>query len=195
MRTRQKAQAELFQFERNVLSEEETKELWRQFPRQSFHTVPIRGRTFRRLMKWMSEETKEGKRPHYTFTGSKGMPPQEDMAPFLYRLQELVYRKYGIQCNQAFVTYYGDENTRIGMHKDNHDDDFFVFSLGNTRVIEVGPVRKWNHPDNYKIPLENGSLLRVTKKGNERFWHGINYADEPTGPRISIVFRRIQEYQ
>lgn len=185
---------DFFQYEENVLSERKVRHVLSHFTPSQFNNVPVRGKEFRRKMIWMGDTLEEGKCPDYKFTGSSNMPPVEPMPLIIRKLSELIKEKYSVNCNHAFITYYKDGNTRIGMHQDKHDDDFFVFSFGCTRVIQIGPKRKWDHKDNYHISLKSGSLLYVSKEGNRKFWHGINYENN-VGSRISIVFRPIKKFK
>lgn len=117
--------------------------------------------------------------------------------PLVKQLHEMIYREFAVDTNHVIATLYEDENDSIGWHDDKMDtldpnSPIYIFSFGQEREL---CFRKKNEKDNEKIvhiPMEEGSLLKLTVATNELYEHSIQTSKQQMGPRISLIFRSVR---
>ncbi|XP_035229428.1 DNA oxidative demethylase ALKBH2-like [Stegodyphus dumicola] len=112
--------------------------------------------------------------------------------PLLFEIKASVEHLSGANFNFVLINRYKDGNSCIGQHKDNEpslDSNHPVcsLSLGETRTI----VFKRQHFQDYRLELENNSLLILSSPTNELWTHGIPRQKERKGVRVSLTFRRL----
>jgi len=181
------------------LSEAEEKDLLATYPLEAAAYAEVKIASYDVVMLrrkvWEGDlSTVQGRRaqPYYWFPGVEGMPPQRPWSPVLLRLRDRIHAECGVYCHQAILTFYKDGNVPIGFHQDKHRDIFFDVSLGATRTILFSTTQA-QRDKVAAVPLEARSLLTVSKRANDRFYHGIA-KEARRGPRLSIVFRPLPQW-
>lgn len=115
--------------------------------------------------------------------------------PTLFDLRATVETLVAEPLNSVLLNRYRDQRDSVGLHSDDEPElgpapTIATLSLGATRTLllkhrlrpEAKPIR---------IELPSGSLL-VMRGRTQRFWrHAIPKTARPTGPRVSLTFRRI----
>lgn len=102
----------------------------------------------------------------------------------------------GIAFNSAGLNLYRDGNDSVAPHNDHLDElqrgyPIALLSLGATRRMSIRAKQPPRRVLN--VDLEPGSLLLMSWRTQRHYDHGIPKTREPTGPRISIAFRRRPE--
>lgn len=174
------------------ITEEEEEIIIDSFPHERFNHVMFRGVYMLRTKTWQSDKNNQGKRPKYIFPGWKQMPEQDDWDPCIEDIRDYIENHFGTRCTQAILTLYKDGNASIGSHKDKHEDEFFIVSVGAPRKLCFSTTPSGKATDIIKkITLESRSMLHVTKEANNSLYHSLRKESSIRDSRISIVFRPI----
>jgi len=175
----------------NYISRKQEQDIINTFPKDRFNKVMFRGMNMLRTKTWQSDQV-EGRRPVYIFPGYEQMPPQDDWDECIVDIRDEIHNDFGQLCTQAIMTLYNDGNAAIGCHKDKHDDDFYIISVGATRDLCFSEINSQKLSTiAFKVPLENRSILHVTKQANRDYYHFLRKESQVTESRISIVYRPI----
>lgn len=113
-------------------------------------------------------------------------------SPLLLDIKSTVEEISGSSYNFVLINRYKDGNSCIGQHKDNENtlsasSPICSASFGEKRSM----IFKRPKCDDYKIELEDNSLL-VMKPPTNKYWtHGIPREKESKGVRVSLTFRKM----
>jgi alkylated DNA repair dioxygenase AlkB len=112
-------------------------------------------------------------------------PPLLEMVK--QRLESLLARAF----NVCLCIHYRNGEAGAGFHVDMPEfgsvSFLTVISLGAEREFVLR--RQGDHSDEYRLVLENGSLLTMGEHCQERYEHGLPYDPVCKSPRISLSYR------
>ena len=128
----------------------------------------------------------------YTYSGhTQGY--DGTFTPTIRAIAELVEARTGFQANAVLVNLYEDGNHKVGWHSDDEKDlaDARVFSvsLGATRKFYFR--RRDDHTRQYKMVLEDGSLLGMKEDCQRVFQHTVPREKTVKEPRLNLTFRKM----
>lgn len=137
-----------------------------------------------RLIKWFGEK-------EYTYS-RQTFKPLEFPKP-IQDLKEKIVNQFEIVFNSVLVNYYRNEQDSMGKHSDDEKELGFEptiisVSLGEERefiIIDKDSKEKTN------INLKSGSLLIMSGKSQEKYWHELPKSKNPKKGRVNLTFRRI----
>ncbi len=143
-----------------------------------------------RLIAWYGDDAQS-----YSYSGItlKAQP----WTPELMRIKAKVEALCRSQFNSVLVNYYRDHRDGMGFHSDDEPE------LGPAPVIAsvtFGAARSFVLKHRYRRDLANVKLLLPSSSvllmqgDTQRYWkHGVPKQTKPSGPRINLTFRRIQD--
>lgn len=137
-----------------------------------------------RLTCWMSDSNYEYK------YGSKIMEP-DILSSNIKKIQKLILDNYGYYYDSVLINYY--ENGTVGMryHSDNiydeWNEDTVVVSFGSSRKVIFREIDNYDNKIYYDI--DNGDLLYMKEKCQERYQHKVAKDKNIKDERISLVFK------
>jgi alkylated DNA repair dioxygenase AlkB len=115
------------------------------------------------------------------------------LPPALHEAAAAVFALTEIAFDSAGLNFYRDGNDSVAPHNDHLDElrqgyPIALLSLGATRRMVIRAKRPPRRVLN--VDLEPGSLLLMSWRTQRHYDHGIPKTRTPTGPRISVAFRR-----
>lgn len=128
----------------------------------------------------------------YRYSGIQHKPlPWTDE---LKTLKERIEQATGHNFNSVLCNLYRDGQDSVAWHSDDEielgeNPIIASLSLGETRRFEM--KHKQQPRMNYKLELNSGSLLVMSGKTQQHWYHRIPKQENITNPRINLTFRSI----
>ena len=127
----------------------------------------------------------------YTYSGLRLEPLP--WTPLLLELRAAVEAACGQRFNSVLLNLYRNERDSMGMHSDDEPElgpgpVIASLSFGSTRTLIL---RHKRNKQTLRLPLTDGSLLRMAGATQENWLHGINKSTRSLGARINLTFRYV----
>ncbi|MBE7437178.1 MAG: alpha-ketoglutarate-dependent dioxygenase AlkB [Spirochaetales bacterium] len=139
-----------------------------------------------RLFQWYGERD-------YSYSGRKhrALPLPADLDD----LRNLLQKTLGLRFNSVLCNLYRNGKDSVAMHSDDEPE---LGPCPAIASISLGAVRRFvlrhkSTGERIVLPLEHGSLLLMSGRTQAIYQHGIPKTTVPTGERINLTFRWIQE--
>jgi alkylated DNA repair dioxygenase AlkB len=131
----------------------------------------------------------------YKYAKNNEKPIPYNDCPFLLIIKDKLNDLLGINFNICLCNLYENGNKKFSFHSDNEE----IGKVTPIASISIGAERYFyfkkkknvlsDGPDEYKILLENGSLLIMDSICQEKYMHSLPRDNKIKSPRINITYR------
>lgn len=113
--------------------------------------------------------------------------------PLLAKLKTDVSQFCQHEFNGVLANCYRDQHDSVGWHSDDESElgdqpTIASLSFGAERVFYL---KHKVTGETFKIPLQSGSLLVMSKQTQKFWWHAVNKMKRQCSMRINLTFRKI----